>query len=86
MPATKKLIDEALSLPVEERALVADVLLKSLNKPDPEIDRKWTKVAQRRLKELRSGKIKPIPGDEVFDRIHERPVNRANFPFLLAEK
>jgi len=72
MPATKKLIDEILSLPIEERALVADVLLKSLNKSDPEIDRKWTKIAQRRLEELRSGKIKPIPGDEVFDRIHER--------------
>lgn len=71
MPAIKKLIDEALSLPVEERALVADVLLKSLNKPDPEIDRKWTKIAQQRLEELRSGKIKPITGDEVFDRIHE---------------
>jgi len=72
MPATKKLIDEALSLPVEERALVADVLLKSLNNPDSDIDRKWIKISQQRLKELRSGKIKPIPGNEVFDRIHER--------------
>jgi hypothetical protein len=72
MPATKKLIDEALSLPVEERALVVDSLLKSLNTPDPDIDKKWIEVAKRRLGELRSGKIKPVPGNEVFDRVHER--------------
>ena len=72
MPATKKLIDEALSLPVEERALIADSLLKSLNMPDPAIDKKWIEIAKRRLGEIRSGKIKPIPGNEVFDRLHER--------------
>ena len=72
MPSTKKLIDEALSLPVEDRALIADSLLQSLNMPDPDIDKKWTEIAKRRLGELRSGKIKPIPGNEVFDRIHKR--------------
>ena len=72
MPATKKLVDEALSLPVEERALIADSLLKSLNTPDPDIDKKWIEVAKRRLGELRLGKVKPIPGNSVFDRIHKR--------------
>jgi len=72
MPTTKKLIDEALSLPVEERALIADSLLKSLNTPDPAIDKKWIKIAKRRLEELRSGKVRPIPGNEVFNRVHER--------------
>ena len=75
MPATKKLIDEALSLPVVERALIADSLLKSLNTPDPAIDKKWVKIAKRRLGELRSGKVKPIPGNEVFNRVHERFAN-----------
>lgn len=65
---TKKIIEEALSLPVEERALIADWLLRSLNMPNAGIDAKWMEVAKRRLQELRSGKVKPVPGDVVFDR------------------
>ena len=76
MPATKKLIDQALSLPVEERALIADSLLKSLNKPDPAIDKKWIKIAKQRLEKIRSGKVKPIPGNEVFNRVDERFAKR----------
>jgi hypothetical protein len=69
---TKKIIEEALSLPIEERALIADSLLRSLNMPNADIDAKWTEVAKRRLLELRSGKVKPIPGDVVFDRALKR--------------
>ena len=72
MPTTKKLIDEALSLPVEDRVLLADSLLQSLNMPNKTIDKKWGAAAKKRLKELLAGKVKPIPGGEVFDRIHER--------------
>jgi len=72
MPSTAEIIREAESLPVEERTLVVDTLLRSLNPPDPEIDRKWAVVARRRLEELRSGCVKPIPGDEVFAKIRQR--------------
>jgi hypothetical protein len=37
--------------------------------PDTGIDAKWTEAAKKRLQELRSGKVKPIPGDIVFDRV-----------------
>ena len=66
---TKDLIAEATSLPVEERAMVVDSLLKSLNPPETDIDKKWAEVAKRRLSELRSGSVKAIPGDEVFNKI-----------------
>ncbi|MFZ2957615.1 MAG: addiction module protein [Candidatus Ozemobacteraceae bacterium] len=69
---TKDLIAEAISLPVEERAIVVDSLLKSLNPPESEIDKKWAAVAKRRLEEMRSGKVKGIPGEEVFQRIRNR--------------
>lgn len=69
---TKAIIEEATSLPVEERAVVIDSLLRSLNTPNEDVDREWASVAQRRLEELRSGKQKPLPGDEVFGRIWKR--------------
>lgn len=72
MPSTVEIIHDAVSLPVEERTVVVDSLLRSLNPPDPEIDRKWAAVANRRLEELRSGRVKPIPGEEVFAKIRRR--------------
>ncbi|MBI5142284.1 MAG: addiction module protein [Nitrospirae bacterium] len=69
---TKDLILEANSLPIEDRVMVVDSLLKSLNPPEAEIDRKWADVAKRRLAELRSGEVRAIPGDEVFAKIWSR--------------
>lgn len=69
---TKKLIEEALSLPIEERAMIADSLLRSLNSPDAAIDARWAEAAKRRRDELRAGKVKGIPGEEVFAEVLER--------------
>ncbi len=69
---TKDLVAEATSLPVEERAIVADLILKSLTAPDAAIDQKWEEVAKRRVREIKSGQVKLIPGDEVFRKIQER--------------
>jgi putative addiction module component (TIGR02574 family) len=69
---TKELIAEAVALPVEDRALVAESILRSLNAPETDIDRRWAKVARRRLAELRSGKVTPVPGEEVFGRVWKR--------------
>ena len=72
MPSTAEIIDEAKSLLVEERTVVVDSLLRSLNPPDLEIDRRWAVVAKRRLDDLRSGRVNPVPGEEVFAKIHRR--------------
>jgi hypothetical protein len=72
MQSTARIIEEARSLPVEERTIVVDSLLRSLTPPDNEIDKKWGQIAKRRLEELRSGKVQPVPGYEVFDRIYAR--------------
>lgn len=72
MLSAKKIIDDAVQLPEEERVLVVDSLLRSLNQPQSEIDRQWAEVAQARLQELRSGAVTPTSGQDVFERINAR--------------
>lgn len=69
---TKDLIAEVIALPVEERAMVADSVLRSLNAPESEIDRKWVEVAKGRLSELRSGEVEGVPADRVFAKVRDR--------------
>jgi hypothetical protein len=68
MLSTKELLYEAKSLPVEDRANLVDSLLKTLNVPDSKIDREWIEVAERRLIEIKKGKVKPIAGEKVFKK------------------
>ncbi|MEW5817910.1 MAG: addiction module protein [Spirochaetota bacterium] len=66
---TKELFDEAVSLPVEIRAQLVDKLLRSLHPFQEEIDKLWAVEAEKRVEEIKSGKVKTIPGDEVFKKI-----------------
>ena len=72
MRGAKEIIREAESLPVEERAVVVDSILRTLNPPDPEVDRKWVEVAKHRLENLRSGRDVAISGNQVFEQVRER--------------
>lgn len=67
--STKKLIEEIESLPVEERAVVAESVLQTLNPVESETQTKWIESAEKRLQEIKSGKVKVVPGNEVFERI-----------------
>ena len=69
---TKDLINEVVSLPVEERTLIIDTVLRSLNQPESEIDKKWISLAQKRLEEIRTGTVNTIPGEEVFKKVWQR--------------
>lgn len=72
MHGTKDLIDEATSLPIDERILVVDALLKTINSPNAEVDSAWGTTAQNRLDALRTGVARGIPADEVFAKIRGR--------------
>ena len=69
MIKTKELFDEAVSLPVEIRTQLVDKLLRSLHPTRKEIDELWVEEAEKRVEEIKSGKIKTIPGKEVFKKI-----------------
>jgi len=72
MHGADEIIRKASELPVEERALVIDSLLRTLNPPEAEIDREWIATAKRRLAELRSGAVRPVSVPEVLRRIRDR--------------
>lgn len=68
-----KVVDEALSLPVEARVNLVEKLLASLNPPtQAEIDRLWAEEAERRVSEIDKGKVELVPGEEVFAKIHKK--------------
>ena len=69
---TQELITEVISLSVEDRPLIVDYLLKSLNHGEPDVEKKWAGEAQRRLEELRSGRVKAVPGDVVLNNLRKR--------------
>jgi len=72
MHGVKELIEEAECLPVEERVMVIDSLLRTINPPLAEVEIEWMMVAKRRLAELRSGQVEAVPGNEVFAEIRDR--------------
>ncbi|QTA86786.1 addiction module protein [Desulfonema magnum] len=67
----EKLMSAAESLPLELKTELIERLLDSLNPSHREIDELWAEEAERRVKELRTGKVKAIPGEEVFREIQE---------------
>lgn len=63
------ILSAALKLDHKSRAELAHRLLESLDElPESEWEQVWAQEAERRLAELREGKVKEIPADEVFAR------------------
>ncbi len=64
--------EEALSLPSEARALLADRLVESLDPAeDGYIHKLWVAEASRRLDDIRSGHVQPIPGDIALAQVRQ---------------
>ena len=68
----EQLAQEAMKLPGESRARLADLLVESLESGDlTDIDRLWLSEAKRRRDEVRAGTIKTIPGDEALRTVRD---------------
>jgi len=59
-------------LPIELKTKLVDMLLTSLNPLNDSVDNAWIKEANRRKKELETGAVTSVSGDEVFKKIQER--------------
>ncbi len=63
---------EAMKLSLRERVKLAQRLVSSLDEKDEgDVEKLWVAEAERRLEELRSGKVKGIPAAEAFKKAHE---------------
>jgi putative addiction module component (TIGR02574 family) len=69
---TKELISMVESLPVDVKTTLVEKILKSLHPSQKEIDALWAKEAERRVKEIKTGKVKTISGENVFKEIREK--------------
>jgi putative addiction module component (TIGR02574 family) len=69
----QKVLEEALTLPPEERADVAATLLESLDEQEDEgVEEAWAQEIERRIREVESGAVKTIPWSEARRRLRER--------------
>jgi putative addiction module component (TIGR02574 family) len=65
-----ELADEAMQLPSALRVVLAERIVESLDLTEnDEIQRLWAAEAIRRRDEVRSGRVQPIPGDEVLAEV-----------------
>ena len=57
----------------DEKADLIRSLIAELDGPaDTDVEVAWVKEAQRRHREIVEGKVKPVPGEQVFANLRER--------------
>lgn len=61
-----KLVSEIRALPDEEKLWLLDVILKDLDKPDPEIDYIWAQEARKRWVAYKAGRLSTVPYEELM--------------------
>jgi putative addiction module component (TIGR02574 family) len=70
--SVERLAEQALKLPSESRARLADLLVESLDADElGRIDQLWTAEAKRRRDEVRTGRIKTVPGGQARRRMRD---------------
>lgn len=69
---TTELISLVESLPVDIKTKLIEKILDSLHPSQKEIDELWAKEAEKRVEDIKTGKVKTIAGKEVFTEIHKR--------------
>jgi hypothetical protein len=68
---TKDLIAEISDLPVEQRMRIADQILQTLNRPDPDIESAWIEEVEKRVESYEKGGVDLVPAREVFKTLRD---------------
>jgi putative addiction module component (TIGR02574 family) len=78
-PQVSEGLEKALALSTQDRGLLIDRLIQSLDEGPAEkgVEQAWSDEIKRRVDDIRSGKVEMIPGDEVRRRLAARLRNGA---------
>ena len=69
----KKIAKDALLLPIQQRAALAQILISSLDDDSQqEVEHAWEVELEKRINDIRSGKVKGISAPEVFAKLREK--------------
>jgi putative addiction module component (TIGR02574 family) len=66
-----EVLEKALALSTQERGLLIDHLIESLDEGPAEegVEEAWGEEIKRRVDDIRSGKVKMIPGERVLRKL-----------------
>jgi len=69
-----EVLEKALALSTQERGLLIDRLIASLDEGPAEegVEAAWDEEVKRRVDDIRSGRVKTIPGEQVLGRLKAR--------------
>lgn len=67
--AAKKVLEDALALPEQDRATLLDALADSIVGEDDDLSSEWKAEIARRIEAVERGESRLIPGEEVEARI-----------------
>ena len=68
MMSLPDIIEEALHLKPQERYIIIENLVHSLNQPDEEINKVWIEESQKRLRAYKEGTARTVSYDQIFHK------------------
>ena len=70
-PQLSDLLQKALTLSTQDRGLLLNRLIESLDEGPPEdgVDEAWDDEIKRRIDDIRSGKVKMLDGEQVLQEL-----------------
>ena len=75
--AAKKILEQALALPEEERLVLLEALSESLEQPEAELSQEWKAEIERRIDAVERGDSQLVAWDEVQARVRKTLARRA---------
>jgi putative addiction module component (TIGR02574 family) len=73
-PQVSEVLEKALTLSTQDRGLLIDRLTESLDEGPAEegVEEAWAEEIKRRVDDIRSGKVKTIPGEQVLRKVAKK--------------